>query len=70
MPSGAEILSVADQGGTLCLWAAVDASAPTEKRMFEIVGTGGYLHPETGTSRRFISTVLQGSFVWHVFELR
>lgn len=66
MPKAARILSVANQNGTLCLWALCD-SAQKEyvARQIEIIGTG---HPISLNSREFIGTVIVEPFVWHVFE--
>jgi len=69
MPPGAELLSVANQGGTLCLWAKVDADLPpTDEVWIEIIGTGNEIPTDMGIDRNFIGTVLQNPFVWHVFE--
>lgn len=68
MPVGSKILSVADQGGVLCLWAHVTASNPSAKRMFEIAGTGKPFPPNDGAVRVFLGTVVMNPFVWHVFE--
>ena len=66
MPRGARILSVADQNGTLCLWAEVDPEAPCETRRIRIVGSG---HPVPQEPKlQFIGTAVQGPFVWHVYE--
>ena len=66
IPTGAEILSVANQHGTICLWAFVEPNNPKIERVIEVVGTGWMLEPMK--KRKFIGTVLDGSFVWHVFE--
>jgi hypothetical protein len=68
MPKGAEILSVANQGGQLCLWAEVDPNAEYEERTFDIIGTGNPMYSDMGVSRLFIGTVLMPPFVWHVYE--
>ena len=65
MPSGAIILSVDNQDGSLCLWALVDTEAAKEEVCIEIIGTG---NPVFSATRQFIGTVLMGSLVWHVFE--
>jgi hypothetical protein len=65
MPEGAEILSVADQRGELCVWALVDPDADLENRMFYIFGTG---NPVSETLPwQFVGSVQQSVFVWHVF---
>lgn len=70
MPEGAKVLSVAIQNGTLCLWAMVDTSQIIKERAFKIIGTG---HPinfdDPASELSFIGTVIDGQFVWHVFEL-
>jgi len=69
MPEKAEILSVADQDGTLCLWAMVDPNAlRSEVRAIEIIGTGNPISTPIGYARLFIGTAVMRPFVWHVFE--
>lgn len=65
MPKGAEVLSVQDQMGHLCLWAIVDPDEEMEDRHFRIFGTG---HPIVYPTGDFIGTVQQGQFVWHIFD--
>jgi hypothetical protein len=68
MPLGAQILSVGDQGGQLCLWALVVPQRGSSKRVIEIIGTGNPMEMYLTYPRRFIGTVLMPPFVWHVFE--
>lgn len=68
MPHDAQILSVANQNGNLCLWAMVDPEANPVKRCIEIIGTGNPINTDIGTDREFIGTVVINPFVWHVFE--
>lgn len=68
MPADSQILSVANQNGTLCLWLLVDVSAKVSPRWFEIIGTGNRLNMNLGIERKFIGTVQIDAFVWHVFE--
>lgn len=65
MPKGADLLSVDDQRGQICLWALCNTKADTVKRWFRIIGTGHQIDSEVG---KFVATVQQDSFVWHVFE--
>ena len=65
MPVGANILSAQMQNGELCLWAEVDDEKPTEYRSIWIYGTG---HLMDDALVRYISTVQDRSFVWHVYE--
>lgn len=67
-PAGAKILSVANQNGTICLWASIlnpDADAATRRRAIEIIGTGDQV---SKADRTFIGTVLMDGYVWHIFE--
>ena len=68
MPSGAEILSVGEQGNDVCLWARVDPNAPKVFRDFLIVGTGHNI-PEN-LSLKFVGTVhiFNRVLVFHIFE--
>lgn len=66
MPANAEILTAQMQGGAFCLWALVDPSAPSQRRMIAIFGAG---HPVPDARRRYIGTTQQSGLAWHVFEL-
>lgn len=70
MPLGAKVLSVGiQQPRRICLWAIVDSfdvhqgAMPVDRR-FKVRGTGQPL----GEVGRFVGTVIDGLFVWHVFE--
>lgn len=65
MSKGAEILSVADQYGIVCVWALVDPAANLEDRMFYIFGTG--LPVNEVIPMKFLGSIQQSVFVWHVF---
>ncbi len=66
MPSGAQLLSVDSQQGTLCLWAMVDLDSGTKERhVIDILGTG---NPIESHHRSFIGTVQMGTLVWHIFQ--
>lgn len=65
----AEILTVAAQGNALVLWAKVDSKSEVLMlRTFAIYATGEAIPHEPQTTK-YIGTVFQGDFVWHVFEL-
>lgn len=66
LPRGAQILSVQDQGGSICIWVSVDTQAEPELRHFYIFETGYPI--ENIALKRFVGTVQQDSLVWHVFE--
>lgn len=70
MPKGAQILSVANQNGKVCLWAMVNPNDSLESRCIEIIGTGNKVAFGPGVQRSFIGTVVVNPFVWHVFEQR
>lgn len=66
MPAGARVLSAQMQGGELHVWAICDTAADAKRvrARFAIVGTG---NPMPTEQVRFIDTVQDGAFVWHVF---
>jgi len=67
MPNNAIILSCQEQHmGFLSIWAVVNPDAPLEDRTFEIIGTGNEV---SVVPRNYISTVVCGQLVWHVFEI-
>jgi len=66
LPKGAVPLHVHNQNETPTLWAEVDTEElETEKRLFEIVSTGG-MGPDIG---QYIGTLHQPPYVWHVYEV-
>lgn len=67
-PKGAQILSVQEQYGEVCLWAKVDKEAQVEMREIIVLGTGHLIPGDTND--HYIGTVQQagGRLVWHVFE--
>ena len=71
MPADSEILSAAIQGerpGQLCCWARVVTTAPLQLRRVLVRGTGAEL--DSFAFSRFVATVQDGDYVWHVFEAR
>lgn len=67
MPSGATVLTVAEQDNEICLWARVDPAAERETRTFQVVGTG---HAELDGTETYLGSaqINNGNFVFHVFE--
>ncbi len=66
MPMGARILTALVQNGVVCVWAEVDGvTEGMEPRTIWIVGTG---NPMPGVALSYINSVMQGPFVWHVYE--
>ena len=51
-------------GGNISIWAFVDVESPPEDKQFLIVPTGGEV-PEHG---KYLGTVHQNVFVWHIFQ--
>jgi hypothetical protein len=68
MPRGAKILSVQVQGETLCLWAMVDPSLPTETETIRIIATGEPIDPTLAVMIDHLATIQSGPYVWHVFK--
>lgn len=62
---GAELLSVGNQNGKLCLWVKCDAANETVRRTIQVCGTGNRLPADLG---RFIGTAIFPGMVWHVFD--
>lgn len=67
MPAGAEILSVLEQDGRICVWALVTPGAAPLSRRFEMFWTGDAV--PNFARRRFLATVQIGRHIHHVFEL-
>ena len=71
MPKDAEILTVQNQHGRVCIWALVNPENEKEKRHFEVYGTGydifiyGF-----DTKLKYINTfqLFSGDLVFHLFE--
>lgn len=67
MPRGAQVLSVAEQYGKLCVWALVSTTQEKEPQRFGIYGTG--LPAEDAGAGYFLGTVVMpNGLVWHVFR--
>ncbi len=67
VPIGATFLHADVQGGQACVWAIVDPASGTETRHILFRGTGYYIEHQIV---RHIGTMLDGPFVWHVFEVK
>lgn len=55
-----------DPAGGICVWVEVDTEDNLHWRKFIIVGTGHEI--PKGYILEFAGTVVQGSFVWHIYE--
>lgn len=66
LPFETDVLSVGTQNfGRICIWALVVPGARLVKRKFVVRGTG---HPIDMDGLKFLGTVFDSTFVWHVFE--
>ena len=69
VPFGAQILSVGQQNGQLCLWALVEPEAREVQIEITVVGTGWDIKGRLSDFvDGFLGTVQVGAFVWHVFD--
>ena len=70
MQKGAKVLTVQVQGDQPCIWALIDASAPTEVRRFRVAGTGHWLEQERACLD-YVGTfqLNDGQLVFHLFEI-
>lgn len=66
VPRGAKVLSVDLQSNIICIWMLVDPKNLLVEREFRVVGTGWDTDRE---AHEFVGTVIDGPFVWHVFEV-
>ena len=70
LPIDSQILKAGIQSGIMYIWVSVDVNQKqTYYANFEIIGTG---HPfEYGElTHRFVDTIFDGPFVWHIWEVR
>ena len=65
VPKGATPIHVAMQNDLICVWMTVDSKANRVERRISIHGTGNSLDHVGG---RHIGSVLDGVYVWHVFD--
>ena len=68
MPRLAQVIHVAVQDGTPCMWARVNPAAEMTTRTFHVHGTGHRVDPTMVHLGSFI--LLGGRFVGHLFESR
>lgn len=73
MLRSAEILKIAEQHGKICAWALIDTDdRMVHTRTFYIVGTGQELRDfgrSVGLQHMDTFLMMDGDFVWHVFEV-
>lgn len=73
LPVGARILHVAPspaiaygEQDALVFWVQIERDVPTERRTFRVFGTGHDMPDDVALEH--VATVMDGRFVWHVFE--
>lgn len=66
MPEGAVIVHTDLQEQSYCIWALVDPANALESRQFDVIGTGWDYEP----NMHYVGSILEGSFVWHIVELK
>jgi len=67
MPKGSLVLSAGLQNNIVCIWVLVDSSTGEHEPItIKIFGTGNPL-PIMPPTFRFIGTIIQTPFVWHIF---
>lgn len=66
LPLEAKVLTVAEQGGSLWLWAEVDVDEPLKPHDVIVVGTGWPLD-HVAPWMRYVGTAMAHGFVWHVY---
>lgn len=64
---GARAVSVGLQDGKICVWYEVRPLNEDQDLVLYSVGTGFGKVPD---SARFIGTVIEGSYVWHIYAER
>ena len=65
LPVDAKVLTAQMQHGALCIWVQLDDRGVCDQlRIFDVYGTGHDMMADS----RYIATVQDGSFVWHVYE--
>lgn len=65
MPAGSKFVHFAMQNGEFMAWFEVDEEFPMVQRKIRIFGTGVAI-PQFA---KHLGTVLDGGFVWHLYEL-
>ena len=85
MPVTSHIVKVDMQKDKPCIWAIVNIDSPLKDRRFAVFGTGHRIpggplmigtnrkdvevQQSNGTKLRYIDTIQQPPFVWHLFEV-
>lgn len=65
MPFFSKVLRVAMQDGKRMMWVLVNPETKSELRKFVIIATGEKFDD---TNLRYVDTLIDTPFVWHIFE--
>lgn len=69
LPKDSLVLKAGMQGDTMYIWVLLDPSETTHiQRNFEVIGTGHSFEHHYMT-HRFVDTIFDGPFVWHIWEV-
>ena len=67
IPERSEILDIQLQNGIPVMWAKVDPESEDIEIKINMYGTGWEINDDDTTEDIYLSTVQDGSFVWHFF---
>lgn len=59
-----------DPNGILCIWTLVDTELEKENVTIALVGTGWPLDELNIQFENYITTINDGPYVWHAFEVK
>lgn len=68
MPGDPDLLYVAEQNGTICLWARIEPDAPERQRHIRIAGTGHLLEDDSDAIHVGSVMMHGGALVFHIFD--
>ena len=71
-PRGALLLhvgrSATSPSGQICMWFEVESEAPIEPKYYKVYGTGHEVAGLRDYDNKYIATVFDPPFVWHVYQ--
>lgn len=66
LPKDGKIIHVGrDPNGLICIWLEINPDNELERRSFVLFGTG---RPFDDDTLQHVGSVLDGHFVWHIYE--
>lgn len=68
MPLAAQILKADKQNNNFYIWALVDDTFAHEYKKFKVIGTGHVIEEDLD-NLKYINTIFDNQFVWHLFEV-